>query len=261
MNGRLTSREIEELLGAYALDAGDADEREQIEDALRDHPEWRDEVTAHLEVAALLAHTGAPAPEGLWDRIAGALEEAPPALRLAVLPPADLPPADRAPEVARLEERRRRSRVPVVLGAVAATVIVFLGVVVVRQEQRLDRQEEELLAPTVDELASSALADPDSAEAILESEDGSLAAKAVVAPDGSGYLLGGELPELPADRTYQLWGITNAGTIVSLGVFGPTPQTSTFHVDGEVTTLALTDEVEGGVVSSEQTPVVVGSLA
>lgn len=276
MTERLRPHQIEELLGAYALDAVDPDEREQVELALRDHPEWRDEVAGHLEVAALLAHSGAPAPDGLWGRIADALEEPPPAMRLAVVPTeAPHPTSVVAPTPAvptrevttdpvvslDAERARRRARAGMVLGAVAATIILFLGIVVVRQEQRLDRQEQELVTPSVDELAAEALADPDSREAVLESEDGALAAKAVVLPDGTGYLLGDELPELAADRTYQLWGVTEGGTVVSLGVFGAEPGTATFQVDGEVTTFALTEEVEGGVVASTNTPVVAGELA
>ena len=38
MDRRLSSTEMDELLGAYALDAVDADEREQIEDYLEENP-------------------------------------------------------------------------------------------------------------------------------------------------------------------------------------------------------------------------------
>src|SRR5262245_64213668 len=88
--------EIEELLGAYALDAVDPDEREAIEAHLSGCPRCRAEVDAGREVAAGLAQTGAPAPEGVWERIAGAIEgEAPPPLRLVAAPPdqGDAPPA------------------------------------------------------------------------------------------------------------------------------------------------------------------------
>ena len=71
----MTPEEIEALLGAYALDAVDDDERREIEEYLAQNPRARSEVDTHREVATLLAFSGAPAPEGLWDRIAGALEE------------------------------------------------------------------------------------------------------------------------------------------------------------------------------------------
>lgn len=270
MSDRLPPAEIEALLGAYALDAVDDDEREQVELALHDHPEWRDEVAGHLEVAALLAHTGSSAPAGLWSRIAESLEEAPPALRLAVVPPDGGPVApvaptdvvDGTPSVTPIAAARgaRLPRGAWALAAVAATVIVFLGIVAVRQEQRLDRQEQELLSPTVDELAAEALADPDSIETVLVSGDGSLASKAVLGEDGTGFLLGEDLPALPDDRSYQLWGVTDGGAVISLGVFGSDPGVATFHVDGTLTALALTEEVEGGVVVSANDPVVAGEI-
>src|SRR5947207_307671 len=78
---------IEELLGAYALDAVDDDERDAVERHLAECPRCRAEVTEHREVAALLANAGLPAPDGLWDRLAGVLDAPPPQLALAPVPP------------------------------------------------------------------------------------------------------------------------------------------------------------------------------
>ena len=65
----LTAAELEELLGAYALDAVDDDERAQIEawlarsiNAQRDADELR-------ETASLLAQSGDEVPDDLWARI------------------------------------------------------------------------------------------------------------------------------------------------------------------------------------------------
>jgi len=69
--------ELQELLGAYALDAVDADERGRVEDHLRGCARCRAEVEQHREVAAQLAYTGADAPDGLWRRIAAQLDAAP----------------------------------------------------------------------------------------------------------------------------------------------------------------------------------------
>ena len=71
-------QDVEELLGAYALDAVDDDERRIVEDYLATNPRARAEVQQHREVATMLAFTGAPAPEGLWDRIAASIEGQPP---------------------------------------------------------------------------------------------------------------------------------------------------------------------------------------
>lgn len=75
MDRPLTHRQIQDLLGAYALDAVDADEAEAVEVHLRECPRCRAEVEEHRETAAMLAHVGTAAPAGVWDRIAEQLEE------------------------------------------------------------------------------------------------------------------------------------------------------------------------------------------
>ena len=67
MSRGLSHSELEELLGAYALDAVDGDERDAVELHLRECPRCRAEVADHREVAAALAQTGGPAPDGVWD--------------------------------------------------------------------------------------------------------------------------------------------------------------------------------------------------
>ena len=52
----MTHDEIEEMLGVYALDALDADERQEIDDHLASCPRCRAELAAHREVAALLGN-------------------------------------------------------------------------------------------------------------------------------------------------------------------------------------------------------------
>lgn len=75
MTGPRTHRDIEELLGTYALDAVDTDEVRPIEAHLTTCPRCRGEVNDLRHVAALLASSGSDAPEGVWHRIAAALEE------------------------------------------------------------------------------------------------------------------------------------------------------------------------------------------
>jgi anti-sigma factor RsiW len=88
-----------DLLGAYALDAVDDDERQAIERHLDNCAQCRREVAEHREVAGMLASGWLPAPEGLWDRIAGSLEEPPPPLRMPseAEGPAEAPPASGPP--------------------------------------------------------------------------------------------------------------------------------------------------------------------
>ena len=76
--------EVAELLGAYALDAVDADEAAAIEAHAAGCPRCAAELSQHREVAALLANTGGHASAELWDQIAERLEY-----------PVEPPPIDR----------------------------------------------------------------------------------------------------------------------------------------------------------------------
>lgn len=245
--------EIGELLGAYALNAVDADERAMIDAHLLECPQCRAEVNDHREVAALLGNAGGDAPEGLWARIASTLDEAPPPMRLPLAVPSAVVP---------LAARRRVGRVLAAsLGAAAAVVIAVLGVEVVRQEDELDRLNAALQDDAMLSAANLALLDPAAVQSRLTSPDGTLSASAVVLPDGTGYLLVEDLPALDPTRTYQLWGQTGSG-LISLGVLGADPpKVLAFQAGGDVAALAITEEVAGGVSESENPPALLGRFA
>jgi anti-sigma-K factor RskA len=247
--------EIEELLGAYALDAVEIDERTLVEDHLRDCARCRAEVQEHREVAALLAHSGEDAPAGLWDRIAENLEAAPP-------PPA-MPALFSAPVAAtrRSATRTWATRAGGGLMAVAASIVIALLAFQVQDlNEQISRVESDLAVAAVQRGYESAVAADDSVVVELASADGALDAKAVLSSDGTGYLRGGSLPRLPDDRTYQLWGVTRDLEAVSLGVFGSDPNYAAFSISGEFIQLAITEEAAPGVIASEQPHVVYGSV-
>ncbi len=255
MSASFTHHDIQELLGAFALDAVDDDERDVIEAHLAGCPRCRAEVEGHRETAALLAHSGERAPEGVWDRIAEALDEAPPAFDLARLSRlAPRPP--RAPRAISL-------RVAAVTMAVAAAVALFLGVAVGHRDNggigRLDRIASGLEKAAVSNAASAALADPRAERVKLASGDGKAIAQVVRLPDGTGYLVPDRLAALPAGRVYQLWAVRSDAKI-SLGVLGPTPDVSAFRMTGPVLAYAVTEEAAGGVAATQNQPVVVGYL-
>ncbi len=247
MARELNHLEITELLGAYALDAVDGREADQIERHLRECPRCQAEVADHREVAAAMAHAGGPAPERVWQRIAEDLEEPPPALDL-----------DR---VRSLTPRRRSLPAwPVAaMAATAAVVIAFLGVQVAHHDERIDRLASVTERRTLQAAMNAALFDSRARRVSLRAPDGQVFANAVVQPDGTGYLVPEDLPTLPADRTYQLWAKAD-GRLVSVGVLGPAPDVAAFAVDAGVTMLAVTDETAGGVVSSDRPPVMSGVL-
>ena len=220
----LTHAEIEELLGAYALDAVDDDEANAVEVHLRQCPRCRDEVAAHRQTAALMAHGGTDAPAGVWDRIAGSLTEVLPGVA-RTLPWAQPP-----------QRRRRMPIVPMLAAglAAAAAIVVVLGVTIAHQDRRLDRL-------SLAQSATAALVNPAAHTAHMVSADGSVSVDAVVLPDGRGYVVRDSLPNLPGDRTYQLWSLETGGP-VSLGVLGSSPDVVAFHADRLPTEMAITAE-------------------
>ena len=80
-------------------------------------------------------------------------------------------------------------------------------------------------------------------------DDGVVGAEAIIDQDGHGYLIGEQLPELGADRTYQLWGVID-DNVISLGVLGNNPEVELFSAGAPVSALVVTIEQAGGVVSN-----------
>ena len=250
----MTHIELEELLGAYALDAVDPDEAAAVEAHLHECPRCRAEVESHRETAATLAHVGAVAPDGLWDRIAANLEDAPPAMRLTTMPAGARP--NMAGSAQARAERRWGTGTKILSGLVAAAAVVIgvLGFKVAELDDKVDRFPS--ADDSLEDAARVAAVDPEAQKVHLVSADGTHRAEVVVV-DGRGYLVHHTLPPLEADRTYQLWG--QAGDVtVSLGVLGHSPKVTAFEVGPGVQALAMTAERAPGVVSSTQAAVVSG---
>lgn len=240
---------VEELLGVYALDAVDDVDRRRVEAYLRANPKARAEVRELRDAAAMLSYPGGPAPTGVWDRIAASLQEQPPAL----VPP--VPPVPLAPPVA--APHRRFSAA--LLGAAAALVVAVAGLVAVRVIDD-DGGMGGTATGVIEEAYGAAWSDPDGRQVLLASEDGTLAADAVLGADGIGYLSARALPELPATETYQLWGVYADGDVISLGVVGNRPDIEPFVAQGDVEALVITREAAGGVGQSTSGALLVGEL-
>jgi anti-sigma-K factor RskA len=239
---------VEELLGAYALDAVDPDERRLVEALLAEDPQARAEVQAHREVAALLSFSGDAAPDGLWDRIADSLEDRAP---------------EPGPELARvlpIGRRRRRRGLLVSAGAaaLAAAAAVAATLVIVDDDGIPGGPGTE---DVVEWAYGEAWADPDARRAQLTSEDDALTAEAVIDEAGYGFLSAKALPTLPSSETYQLWGVYGDGDVISLGVIGNRPGIEPFRADGDINAVVITLEQAGGVVSSTSGALLVGELS
>lgn len=247
--------ELEALLGAYALDAVDGEEREELELHLRDCPRCRAEVADHREVAGRLAYSGAAAPEGVWDRIAESLEATPPELDLTVRVPGGTQVVPLGDGTA----RRRRpwsTRLLAGLGAAALVAVVVLGVALVRQDDKIGDLEDQLREVSLDRVAQGTFEDPDARRIVLTSPDGRLTAPMAMTPDGLGYLIASDLPELSGDETYQLWQVTG-GQEVSLGTFRE-PTVVAFGASSEAEQFVVTREAGAGVPTPVGPAVVAG---
>lgn len=223
--------ELEDLLGAYSLDAVDEAERRRVEDYLAINPRARAEVQEHREVATMLAYTGMDAPEGLWDRIVSTLDE-----------PAPAP----GPELAKVlpMERPQRRSVQTLGRWVAATAAAALIAVMAVAVMDRSRGDVEPLVAAVEQ----ARADRDSRSTVLVSAESDVQAEAIVDLQGHGYLVAADLPQLPRTLTYQLWGVIG-DQVISLGVLGPNPGIEPFTARGDLAAVAITIEPAGGVVS------------
>ncbi|MFM7060794.1 MAG: anti-sigma factor domain-containing protein [Actinomycetes bacterium] len=278
-----TPAEIEELLGAYALDAVDAEEAEQIERYLDEHPEAREEVAQYRETASMLAFAGADAPSGLWHSIVASLEEEPRRLVLpAPVPMDDLPPLRMppVPDRARAEDpvvpvaevraidaaRPRRTlamRVVAGLAAAALLLVALLGLEIGRQGRQVEELTSALDRNATESAAALAARTPGARITEMRSQIGGRSARVVLLPDGTGFVTESNLERLPADRTYQLWALVgdeDDPVAISAGVLGNSPSTVPFRFSGSTFGFAITDEARPGVVSSTQAPVVVGTF-
>jgi hypothetical protein len=241
-----TSRDpLDELLGAYALDAVDDLERRRVDAYVAVDPAARAEVEAHREVAALLATGGEAPPQGLWDRIAAALEAPPPAP---------------GPRLARVLPAVRRSRRRAVVGAVAAATVAAAAAIVITTAV-VRRDDTPSPAAAIERAYEDAASAPGSRHAELTGEGTPFTADAVVLADGSGFLAASRLPELPDTETWQLWGVYGDKDVISLGVLGSRPGLQAFTADDDLVSLVITREQAGGVMASTTGAVLAGQLA
>ncbi len=282
----LRHAEIEELLGAYALDAVDPGTAAVIETHLDGCVRCSIEVAQHHEVAGLLANSGGSPPAELWDGIAGQLGgtsddawgrlaarlDGPDAEGAAVRPPtgATGPESGAASttggDVIALDAVRRRSRAVTVGAGVVAAAAVVIALVFGLQVGHLHRQVDALQSGTQLSAAErAALTAPGTRRIPLSDPTiaGSHPATIVLTAAGTGFVINdrGGLVALPDDRTYQLWGVVGT-KVISLGLLGPHPEIVPFSVAGSspVSAFAITDEVAGGVVASVNRPVAEGTV-
>ena len=282
-------QEIQELLGAYALDAVDAETAARVERHLAGCVRCSTEVDQHHEVAGLLANTGGPSPAELWGGIAGRLDGSdgsgpPPWERLASRLGSETgqePEAGPEPRTAReprdgpgeavvpIGSGRRRGRTAMQVAVVVATAAAVVAVVLGIQVDHLNHRVDALRAPTpLTRAEQAAIASPSTRVVDLRAPSPASPAAppvgkvtVVLTRSGTGFVEGGGLSSLPQTETYQLWGVIGGRTI-SLGLLGSAPRVVAFSVAGNepVDAFAITAEHAGGVVQTTRQPVVAGDV-
>jgi anti-sigma-K factor RskA len=240
MTGGLDDRnDTRELLGAYALDALDADERAQVDELLLTDPSARAELHELEQGAAWLGHASLRPPERAWDAIAAEVER-------------DLA-GDRAADVARPTSPGAPSRPHRWLVAAAIAVLVAVGAAAVVAVTRSSGPD------SVTSQYAAARRDPAARTVTLRNDDGTPAARAVVLPDRTAYMDGRGLPSAAVDRDFQLWAITPDGP-VSAAVLHDPGGVHRFRVARGATGLAVTDEPRGGSREPTTIPILTGDL-
>ncbi len=241
--------EASDLLGAYALDAVDGDEHNELEAHLETCPRCRAELDSLREVAAAMGNSVEPVPEGLWSQIALRLperrqeEEPPPMPHLATEARSPFRPPASGPS-------RPRRNVVTTIGAIAvaaAAVAVVLGIGLVRADNKVSNLQATQAGPAA--AVTAALSAPGHRVVSLDSSTNGQRAEVVVLPSGQGYLVSSTLPSLRNGRTYQLWA-TAGGRPISLGLLGGSPGRAAFTMAGSTrpSRLSITAEPAGGSV-------------
>lgn len=284
MGGALSPHELDLLLGAYALDALDDDERAAVDEWLARSPNARREADELCETASLLAQSAEEPPGDLWARIEGRLGDPGDPRDPGDPGVGDVPPLRMPGAVVDLDARRsaahatpppdrgsrwdRRRSLVGVAAAVALAVAVSVGVIVGRevsdQDARIDRLAAGMRDDGMEKAALAASMERGARTAGLTASSGSVMAKVVTTADGRGYFMADAMPPLPAGRTYQLWALMGeepGSAVVSVGVLGRSPTVVAFNADAKVMGFAVTEEDAPGVTRTDRPVVMEGWLA
>jgi anti-sigma-K factor RskA len=246
-----SDKELGNLSGSYALNGLDAADLAEFETHLQQSQATRDEVTELTDTAVLLGLAVEPVQPsaGLKASIMDQLDAHP------QLPVAAASSAAFASPAGRKAQARWFTRPVTALAAVAAAIALFVGggVITTSLAQNSFAQQQ------ADQLAAINSAD-DAQRASVDLADGGTATLVWSNTLLSSALIVDGLAPLPADRTYELWYINDAGARPA-GTFGVAGSGSTWRVlDGTMKagdTVGVTVEPRGGSDAPTTDPVVV----
>jgi anti-sigma-K factor RskA len=239
----MTTADIHALTGAYALDAVSGTERMEFERHLAECESCAQEVRELRDTAAQLAiaATATPPPE-LRNRVLDQIRTV-----------RQLPPET---SVVPLRRRSFGQRLTTVAAAVFFVAAAGLGVVVVRQNQKLDDANAQAT-----QMLQVLLAD-DAQILTMKNPSGGTMNVAVSRSHDQMLVLSDDLANPPAGKTYQAWTLDAAGTARSAGVFVPSNGTVSLAVSdfSDASQVAVTVEPDGGSKTPTTEPVMSGNL-
>ena len=218
--GPMTREELLNLIPAYAIGALDDDERAEFEAWLQGDPEAQmiladyRAVADHLVVLAPLRAAPAHLHADLRQRLT--------ASRGAE--------AARGPvEIAPIVRRRLSRRATGALLAVAALVVIVLGILLVQIMSREEPDSTPSAAELYDELARQS---GSSQYAVVPGEvEDTVWGDLIVSSDGEQAVLRiSSLPQIGSDKAFQLWLVDTSGTRTSGGLFQGNPALDTVYI-------------------------------
>jgi anti-sigma-K factor RskA len=193
----------QELIAGYALGDLSSEEAETLQRLLTENPELQDEVTQFQEVLALM-------PYALPD------PEPPPRLRESILSqavaetrPIGIFAETRSPAEPQIQRRRTRMPWTSLGGAIAAMVLLAIGIDNYRLRQAV--QQNQITISQLQQNAQTnaaliaALRQPGAQIVALEGTDDKASGSLVYVPSQNQVTLVTDLPQLPTERIYRLW--------------------------------------------------------
>ncbi|MGH3321915.1 MAG: anti-sigma factor [Streptosporangiaceae bacterium] len=234
-----TPDNLHALTGAYAVDALDDIERRTFERHLATCETCAEEVRELREAGARLGAAAAetPPPE-LWERVRAAAATTP-----------QLPPTH-----SHVSGRGARGWTRVFLAAAACLLLVAVGLGAWNAELHRQLNQTQRASDRV----AAVLAAPDAAIHTKHLSGTGTASVVVSHRRHAAVFVGSDLPDLPQDRTYELWAITASGPHPA-GLFQTGTRGRVVHLlDSRLAAahqVALTIEPAGGSPQPTTTPI------
>lgn len=247
--------EIHVSVGSYVVNALDDDELTEFEAHLATCETCQREVVEFSETAAQLSSiTETAPPPALRDSILSAIQQvrplppegeetAPPVLARRAVPTVEDSVVEQAPVVDELAQRRQRRSTRVLALAVAAAMVIALGLggwVV-----NLVQARQAIVAEST--LETQLFTAPDVRTYTKTLENGSLASFVVSKSLDKALFIGRDLPKAGDNKTYQLW-TSDAKGLVPNAIFDGGATTKTWFTGSvaDINGMAISIEPSGG---------------